>query len=159
MTPDILAWKSGCVKRWHCSPSHGLRESGDTTGWHSQRVALLILMLHPLPSSHLLACALTHDTAEIVTGDIPAPVKVGSLHDEVSAVETVVCNRMGLPVLSKHADALWLMLCDKLDAYLWAREHAPEEVIMPAWREQKEDILAIGEQLEVKDKLKEAFKL
>ena len=124
MTPNKLLWKSGCVKRWHCNLDHHLRESGDTTGAHSQRMAMLLLMLHPLPSAHLLACVLTHDTQEIMTGDMPSPAKNGAVGKVMEDFERSVAESLGLPIPSDK-DKKWVTLCDKLDAILWIGEYAP----------------------------------
>lgn len=158
MKPDTILWRSGCVKRWHCNMDKGLRESGDTTGSHSHRVAMLLLMLHPLPSSHLLACALTHDTSEVFTGDIPGPMKQGKLKALMERYERELAERFSLPIPSEK-DQRWIRLCDKLDAILWVREHAPYVLHTPDWIEEWEKVLMMATALGVKDKLDELVAL
>lgn len=152
MTPDIILWRSGCVRRWHNNMEHALRESGDDTGGHQWRVAMLILMLHPLPSSHLLACALTHDTPEIVVGDVPGPMKKGPMGEVVETYERQVAASFALPVPSDK-DQQWIGLCDKLDALLWVRDRAPYLLLTPEWQEARKDVLERADALGVRDKV------
>lgn len=158
MKPDTILWRSGCVKRWHCNMDKGLRESGDNTGSHSHRVAMLILMLHPLPSAHLLACALTHDTPEVFTGDMPGPMKQGKFKEMMESYEEQVAQRFALPVPTEK-DRHWLSMCDKLDAVLWVRDYAPYLLHTPDWIEEWEKVLVMATALGVKDKLDELVAL
>ena len=158
MKPDTILWKSGCVKRWHSSIDRNLRNSNDTTGEHSHRVAMLLLMLNPLPSAHLLACALTHDTAEVFTGDIPGPMKQGRLKDMMEGYELEIAKRYHLPLPSDR-DKHWLSMCDKLDAILWVREHSPYMLYTDDWIEEWEKVVKMAAALNVKDKLDELVAL
>ena len=157
MKPDTILWKSGCVRRWHNSIDKGLRDSGDTTGEHAYRVTMLLLMLHPLPSSHLLACALTHDAPEVFTGDMPAPMKVGAIKEYMEAFEGEVVETYDLPVPADK-DKAWITLCDKLDAALWVREHAYHLLLTPDWQDQWMGVLRLATTLGVKDKVEELVK-
>jgi len=157
--PKDIIWKSGCIKRWHNSTDAALRESGDTVGAHSQRVALLIGMLHPLPPALLLMCALTHDVPEIVTGDIPSPAKKGVLGEVLELTEDSVRESMSLPQPKDQKTLSWLTMCDMLDAYLWVRDRAYHLVLTEAWVEQKKTILALAEELDVLDTLQKEFGL
>ena len=158
MKPDTIIWKSGCVKRWHNSIDKGLRESGDDVGSHSHRVAMLLLMLHPLPSAHLIACALTHDAAEVFTGDMPAPMKSGSMREIMEEYEAQIAEKFDLPVPSDK-DARWISLCDKLDSILWVREHAVHMLATPDWIEQWEDVVKMAKALGCYEKLEEIVAL
>jgi hypothetical protein len=152
MNPDTILWKSGGVKRWHCSLDRALRESGDTTASHQWRCAMLLMMLHPLPSAHLLACVLTHDVPEIVTGDVPGPAKAGMLGEVLAMAEAQVAESFGLP-MPTDKDTRWLSLVDRLDAYLWAREHAPYVLKTSAWMSNYAGILALSDTLGVREKV------
>jgi len=154
MKPDTILWKSGCVKRWHNSIDNGLRNSGDTVGEHSHRVSILLLMLHPLPSAHLIACALTHDAAEVFTGDMPAPMKVGNFKALMETYEVEIAKRFALPIPAEK-DMAWLSLCDKLDAILWVRENAQHLLLTPEWIEQWETVVKIAKTLKCYDKVEE----
>lgn len=158
MKPDTILWKSGCVKRWHANIDKALRESGDNVGSHSHRVAMLLLMLHPLPSAHLIACALTHDAAEVFTGDMPAPMKQGVVKDMMERYETLIAEKFSLPTPSDK-EARWISLCDKLDAILWVREHAQHLLITPEWIEQWESVVKMAKALNVYEKVEELVQL
>lgn len=158
MKPDTIMWRSGCVKRWHNSSDRSLRESGDDVGAHSHRVAMLLLMLHPLPSAHLIACALTHDAAEVFTGDMPAPMKKGAFKDAMETYEKHIAERFELPVPSDK-DKRWLDLCDKLDAILWVRETAQYLLLTPDWIEAWEDVVKMAKALGVYEKVEELVAL
>ncbi len=74
--------RGGMVNRFHQFPMN----TRQVVSSHSWGVAMLCYVLSDskglpvhYPSSELLLCALTHDIAEQVTGDIPAPVKWGSV--------------------------------------------------------------------------------
>lgn len=152
MNPDIILWKSGCVKRWHNNVDRNLRESGDATAAHQWRSTMLLLMLHPLPSAHLLACMLTHDVPEIVTGDTPGPMKVGLLGQALEVLEAQTAEAFHLPVPSER-DKAWIDLCDKLDALLWVKEHAYYLMHTPEWGRAWEAMLELADALGVRDKV------
>ena len=152
MTPDTILWKSGNVKRWHCNLDRALRESGDTTASHQWRCAMLLMMLHPLPSAHLLGCVLTHDVPEIITGDVPAPAKGGVLGEVLAMAETEVAENFGLPIPTDK-DVRWLTLVDRLDAYMWTKEHAPYVLKTSEWMSTYAGILALSDALEVREKV------
>lgn len=152
MTPDTILWKSGCVKRWHCNLDHRLRESGDTTGAHSQRMAMLLLMLHPLPSAHLISCVITHDSQEILTGDLPATAKKGAIGLVMAEYERQVSEHFALPVPSEK-DKKWVDLCDKLDAVLWVKEHAPYLLVANEWLQEIDRVKGMASDLDVWEKV------
>lgn len=158
MKVDTIIWKSGCVARWHSNIDPYLRNSGDTTGEHSHRVALLILMLHPMPSAHLLSCALTHDSAELFTGDMPSPMKSGNFKVLMETYEEEIAKRFEFPSPTGR-DKMWLDMCDKLDAVLWVREHAPHQLASPDWLDVWMNVTKLAIELGVKDKLDELVKL
>lgn len=152
MTPDIILWKSGCVRRWHNNIDKALRESGDDTASHQWRCAMLLMMLHPLPSAHLLACVLTHDVPEIVTGDMPGPMKTGALAALMASAEVQVAEGFALPI-PQERDVQWLALVDKLDAYLWVREHCRYVLNTSGWMDAYAGILGLSEALGVREKV------
>ena len=112
-------------------------------------------MLHPLPSAHLLKCALTHDIPEIITGDVPGPAKVGFLGEALRLTEQSVSEHLQLPIPLNKTDAAWLALCDRLDAYLWVREHANYLTQTPEWQDALESIYISAQALDVLDQVKE----
>lgn len=62
---------SGNVVRFHAVPGVGKQKNSE----HQWGVALLVAAIKPDCSKELLLAALTHDSAEIVTGDIPFTFK------------------------------------------------------------------------------------
>jgi 5'-deoxynucleotidase YfbR-like HD superfamily hydrolase len=118
------------INRWHSNPDPRLRNSGDTVSAHHKRVASLCQSLaawigHVLTDSDLLHAALNHDAAEAVIGDMPAPAKARfpALALEYALAEKAVLAEMGLYWTLTNYEAEMLHLCDKLDAFIWARNH------------------------------------
>lgn len=80
---DLLSYAN--TKRYHCVPIIGEQ----TVAAHSARVALLAnQIMGGEASAQLLWVCLTHDLAECVTGDVPAPAKWRN-EDLAAAVERV----------------------------------------------------------------------
>lgn len=71
---ELVHWtrRMGRVQRFH-----GTRLSHEETVFHhSASTALILIRVYgDLCSSELLQAALTHDLEELITGDVPAPVK------------------------------------------------------------------------------------
>lgn len=102
MTSDLNTYETikhtragGNVLRWHTFP--GLRMQ--SVAAHSHGVAMICALVHPNPSTKLLLAALSHDLAEVATGDVPAHVKWDnkqlSLH--LDNMERSWLGRRGLP--------------------------------------------------------------
>ena len=114
--------------RWHANTNPSLRDARDTIDDHQRRVTTLCHSLadhigHPLTDSDLLHAAANHDQAERVLGDIPAPAKM-RFHALASAYETAeqqVLADMGLTWTLTAKEQQMLRLCDRLDAYLFAK--------------------------------------
>ena len=152
--PDLRAiWNAGRVLRWHTHPH--LAGSGDRLDGHHARVARIILALHPDPSAELLRAALTHDDGESVTGDRPR----GNMCIECSNCEIAECEALwdGAPDLNDTADDLWLAMADSLDAYLWAKHHAPQIMSAPEWTAHRDEVIALASALQVGRKVREAL--
>lgn len=158
MKLESLLWKSGCVSRWHSNIDHALRESGDTVGSHTYRATMLLLMLHPLPSAHLISCMLTHDVAEVFTGDVPGPMKQGYVKEMFGRYEAEIAKRYSLPV-PYEKDVSWIKLCDKLDAILWVRERSPYTLYTPDWMDEWAKVLTLADALGVRDKVEELVQI
>lgn len=113
----LQARSGGAVQRCHTVRHQGSYSNAE----HSWGVAMLLLQLYP-EYPGLLAAALVHDIPEAVTGDVPATVKHGSDDHEF---DDYILSTWELPTLGaltekeKHA----LKTCDKLELWLWAREH------------------------------------
>lgn len=111
--------RAGMVKRYHTLPL--IKE--ETTACHSWGVAMLCDILSMgAPSAQLLKAALYHDSAEMVTGDIPFTAK--SSHHELARAaqemensfnyinELTTCNDLteDEKVVLKWADMLQLLI-------------------------------------------------
>ena len=148
------------VNRWHSNADPRLRNSGDTIDAHQKRVcdmchsAAAWLRLE-LIGSDLLKAALHHDEAERVLGDMPGPAKARfpALAEALAQIEAQVLREMGLSWTLTDQEAAILDLCDKLDAYEWARKCGA--AIGPEWdealvkRKKQAHALGLSEWLEV----------
>jgi hypothetical protein len=98
---------AGGIKRFHTVPTIGVQ----TVAEHSYHVAMLCIELSSgKPSTNLLKAALYHDLAELVTGDIPAPVKWANpnLKNELENIEENCIDISLTPnerSILRHADA------------------------------------------------------
>ena len=146
---DLKAiFRAGFVRRWHANPD--LCHTVDRIDGHSARVARIILKLHPEPSIGLIAEALIHDDGESVTGDMPHTGKIGRVGAELRAAEgKAVRNLWGASFLFSGDDLEWLAFADRLDAYMWAKHHAPHIMAGDGWPRSRNDILNAAAKLGV----------
>lgn len=136
MTPDIhTAWMSGGVNRWHQHSNPALRNSHDTNWAHSGRVAQLVFLMGGTAEEVIIA--LFHDAGEKITGDKRAGTKDQDAYD----AESEAANSIGL----YYPKTDLVHMCDKLDAYLWARLHGSG--LSARWEENKAFILSEAETL------------
>lgn len=135
---DLL--QAGRVARFHTLPG-GLPQS---TAEHSGRVALLCFLLtNGRPSVKLLWYAITHDLAEALTGDVPAPAKWANLAlgPALAEVESRVEQAWSLPSLEdlppSEQDTFKLADClDGMFTCVQARRQGNHEVglVYHKWR-------------------------
>lgn len=131
--------RSGLVRRWHTDPD--MAHTGETNAQHQWAVASLVLALHPAPSLDLVREALWHDVGEMGCGDLPAYFKaaqpdIAAAHAEVEAqIRAGIC-----PVITDLApnDLDWLILCDRLAAWLWMAEREPRLIEHVDWRRDRD---------------------
>ena len=117
------------VRRWHTNPH--LSHTVDPVGYHSGRMAILALKLWPEAYWLIKAC-LTHDLGEFASGDIP-------WNGDKTTANTVADRWSRDNDLDTHIvyPDRRLKFLDSLDAYLWARHHAPDVLKDTAWQSQK----------------------
>ncbi len=131
MTP----WLAAFTRRWHCNPD--LAHTVDPVGYHGGRMGILALYLWREDASRdlLLAC-LCHDLGESVTGDIPHTAKQDDkLARLLYSKEQSALLEMGMAYFIDEEDQRRLKFLDRLDAYLWARHHAPHVLPRDGWPE------------------------
>jgi 5'-deoxynucleotidase YfbR-like HD superfamily hydrolase len=125
-------WRSGFVNRWHSHPDPRLRNSGDTTAAHSQRVAILLMFLFPASDSRPRGQALLHDAPEMDLGDTPAGAKRADL-DLCEAIHVAEASWWGAFAGMVDLDPR-VHLCDLLDAILLVKHVAPDLLARDDWR-------------------------
>lgn len=108
-------FNGGAVQRFHTVPGM----SKQTVAEHSWGVAILCQELMPDCSKELLLAAMTHDCAEFVTGDIPAPFKWANpdIKDTIHSVEANIEFDWGISFgvgLSEEEHRM-LKLCDAFE--------------------------------------------
>jgi hypothetical protein len=132
---------AGMLHRWHTHPH--LAGTVDRLDGHQGRVAKILLKFWPDTSREALIWALIHDDGESATGDIPGPVKddmpkelryrLGRIDSErLVDMWSGQCGNYGplLPIMElDHID-----FSDKLDAYMWAKHHAPHIMGQSEWQ-------------------------
>lgn len=123
----------------------------DTIDAHQRRVATLCCSLadfidHPFAKSDLRHAAMHHDEAERILGDMPAPAKAmfPELAKAYAKAEAEVLAGMGFEWNLTTKETKMLQLCDKLDAYTWARKHGARG---PEWGDARTAIMAMAEEL------------
>lgn len=115
-------YKAGRVKRWHTDdvPPQEL-------GQHQWGVAMVVRAIYPnhRPPAYLLEAALTHDLAESVTGDAPAPTKWQNpaLDNELKRLEERFNDRMGLTVDLSVMEKRILAWADLFELCLYCKHH------------------------------------
>lgn len=112
-----MQYLSGKVRRWHTH--HDLNQ---TNADHSWGVAMILLKIHPDPSSALIKAALLHDCGEILVGDIPTYSKrnIPGLKDLLDVAEVGAMHSMQLQFPSlTNEERQWLSLADALEAAMF----------------------------------------
>ena len=140
----IKAWEATFTRRWHRDAF--LAETHDPISAHSGRVALLALML--FPTRHALhRAAILHDMGEAAVGDVSWQVKRDhpDLREALERIEREAVRALGLPDVDLDAhERDMLELCDRLDAYLWARHHKPEQMADDHWITSRDELRAMA---------------
>lgn len=141
MTPEQAhqQWQATRVRRWHANPA--LAHTEDPVGAHSARVAIMLLYLDPKISRTALIYALQHDLAELITGDVPHPIKARDpeFNAALSRADRDTNISMGIATDDlSHKELSLIQICDKVDGYLWMKAHhsrtMPED-LFEAWEQ------------------------
>lgn len=85
---------SGSVVRYHST----LIDKKQNVDSHSWETAVILSRIYPECSKELLEYALVHDSGEIITGDVPTPVKkkYPCLKETYDQIELIILNDMGI---------------------------------------------------------------
>lgn len=154
-------WGHG-VMRWHANKWPALRNSGDCTDTHSNRMAKLALWLWGADVSRdLLAAIALHDDAESATGDVPGPGKVGTFGAALTVRTAEIERERGTCRWLWHLDAddqRRLCFLDRLDAIRWAQLCEPRALSGDGWPEARVWLLREAERLGVSDKVEAVLK-
>jgi 5'-deoxynucleotidase YfbR-like HD superfamily hydrolase len=96
----------------------------ETVGHHSLLVAMICRLLSTNCSNTLLLAALTHDLAESVTGDIPAPVKARMSKAALGKTEEEILDDIGLGYVKELTieERRVLTLADRLAGLVFCRQ-------------------------------------
>ena len=109
----LIILRAGGVKRWHA----GEELDSQTVSEHSWGVAVLVLRFYPDSRADVIAAALLHDSAEDVTGDIPAHAKWRSpeLRAAARKLEDEVQRERGTLIQLTAQETMALKACDLLE--------------------------------------------
>lgn len=130
--------ESANVDRFHAVPNL----TGQTIAQHSWGVAMLIQYFAPECRKEVVLAALTHDCAELITGDIPATTKWENpeLKFTLSMVEDRIERQWGIKFDLNSEEEKLLKLCDALEGMNYCVERAEMGEVAASkifWRWQK----------------------
>ena len=133
MTLDTL-WRATFLRRWHRNPE--LAHTADTLAGHQGRVALIIDHYWPSARKELIVAALKHDLQESRIGDVCGQAKrdFPALRAELDKAEAQTARDMGITLNLSPGEERMLKFADKLDAFMWARHHAPHVLEQDDWQ-------------------------
>jgi hypothetical protein len=114
--------EGGDIIRYHTAPQVGRNQ---TVGQHTWRGMVLLDTIWPGAPTHVWKYFLYHDIGELVTGDVPSPVKWANktLSAQLNAMEEEYLEQMGLVIpedLEDH-ERLLVEMIDVLELVLYCR--------------------------------------
>ena len=125
------------VSRFHAAPYVSPQIISD----HSWGVAMLCQYFEPDCSKALIMAALTHDCAELITGDIPASFKMDNpeIRPWIQDYEKKVERDMGTNIELEEHEKRLLKICDALEGmtYCVQRFHMGEikaKIVFKRWQ-------------------------
>lgn len=149
----LRIWRAGRVRRWHTDPF--LSSSPDYLDGHGARVAKLMLGIWFDADREMLIQALTHDDGEPGAGDMSHPVKLAypAMAKQLKAIEQSYREALWPDLLDPSFEDSFtypfLVLCDRLDAWLWVAHHAPKMLEERRWQEERRSLLLLAQSLKV----------
>lgn len=145
---------AGFVRRWHTNPD--LCHTCDRVDGHAARVARFLIYLWPQSRLEVLRAALIHDDGEIAVGDMSTTVKNRrpDIAYGLAEIEAAEINAIwGTPDSLTIDETDRIKFCDRLDAFLWAKHHAPHVLDDDGWPEAQRWLQAQAYRLGVSDKV------
>lgn len=141
----------GDVARWHAHPDSRLRLSGDTINSHQQRCVDLLMRIYPNASQPLIEAVRYHDEAERWLGDMPymAKQQFSDLAAAMHEAEYCVAMDYGIPQPKTTFDRKMVKIVDRLDAYLWMLDFAPDLAKEKDWIAAFDNLILLSEQMGV----------
>ena len=149
MTPDtMLAIADSDVIRFHAHRDQILRGSIGTHQ-HQWQAATWYLLLCPKPTLDLTRAILWHDVAEAYISDVAGPVKQAcpALATILAAMEAVVAEDLGLPVVEAERDLAWMKLADRMADYVHVAGTAHYLLGTEDWQETRAEIGGLAQSL------------
>lgn len=151
-------YRTGFGQRYAMNPE--MAWTGQTLGHHQWGVAVLLLELFPDCSMETLKEALLHDTGEPGAGaDVSAPAKAKypRLAEAAEIAELAERAQMGVPWTNRLTEEEddQIILCDKLEAYLFAKTRCPWVLARDGWPEGKTRIIQMAARLGVERQVRE----
>ena len=150
-------YRTGFGQRYAMNPE--MAWTAQTLGHHQWGVAVLLLELFPDCSMETLKEALLHDTGEPGAGaDVSAPAKAKypKLAEAVTDAEHAERAELGATWSLLHVrEHLAIELCDKLEAYLFAKTRCPWVLGGDGWPEGKARIIGLAARLGVERQARE----
>lgn len=141
----------GDVARWHAHPDSRLRLSGDTINSHQQRCVDLLMRIYPNASQPLIEAVRYHDEAERWLGDMPYMAKQQFSDLAAAMREAEICIEMdhGIPAPKTTFDRSMVKIVDRLDAYLWMLDCAPDLAKEKDWIAALDALILLSDQMGV----------
>lgn len=146
--------RAGQVTRYHTLP----RIRDQSVGEHSWQVMRIMLAGWPNCTRTALIHALTHDCAEVITGDLPYPVKIlaPGLRESLMFLEKQARDKMyanfGLPVEYKEIQQFeldYVKLCEYIEMWEWSAHESnlgnkyAMTVRLNCWTQMEEKIIEL----------------
>lgn len=121
--------------RWHAHQNPKLQHSGDNIKDHQIRCVALVYEFVLTPRSTLIEATRWHDQPEVILGDMPFTAKrdFPYLAEVYSSAERVVVDSYNIPQPANDWQKQVIKFVDRLDAYEWVLDHAPEELGTTDW--------------------------
>lgn len=109
------------------------------------------MRIYPNASQPLIEAVRYHDEAERWLGDMPymAKQQFSDLAAAMREAEDCVAMDHGIPQPKTTFDSSMIKIVDRLDAYLWMLDHAPDLARQRDWIAALDDLILLSERMAV----------